>query len=125
VKLPIHPHLLILRSATTVTLSALISQAGWASAMLGRDPSYLRMHSIGAWVALFSCWAAAGIYTVLRATAGRVLTVLAWSQAVLASFQFLVGRASVVDVHIFSGILLAMLGTALTSWTYRHPAPEG
>ena len=118
-----HPHLVVLRSAATVVLSALIAQAGWASAFLGGEPQYYRHHQVGALVTLAICIASAIVYLVLRRSAGPVNVALAVLVAVLAGVQYGLGEASVVAVHIFLGILLTMTGTALTSWTYRHRMP--
>jgi len=119
-----HPHLVILRSAATVVLSALIAQAGWAAAFLGGDGSYLGHHQVGAWVALTVTLATAGVYLVLRRSAGAVNVALALLLAVAVSVQFGLGRSDVRGPHIFLGVLVAMLATALTSWTYRHELPE-
>ena len=45
-QLPVHPHLLVLRTLITLELSLLIGQAGWASAGLGRDPGWFGMHAL-------------------------------------------------------------------------------
>ena len=37
--------------------------------------------------------------------------------------QFTLGKLEIADVHIFLGVLIAMLTTAVTSWTYRRPPP--
>lgn len=118
-----HPHLIVLRSTATIVLSALIAQAGWASAFLGGEPRYLRHHQVGAMVTVAICIASALVYLLLRRSAGPVNVVLAVLVAVLAGVQYALGDASAVAVHIFLGILLAMTGTALTSWTYRHRMP--
>lgn len=119
-----HPRLVVLRTAATVVLSALIAQAGWASAFLGGEPQYYRYHQVGALVTLAICIASAILYLVLRRSAGPVNVVLAVLVAVLAGVQYGLGEASVVGVHIFLGVLLTMTGTALTSWTYRHRMPD-
>ena len=118
-----HPHLIVLRSAVTLLISAVISQAGFAAAFLGRDKGYLAYHAIGAGVALALGIACAICFTVLRRTAGTVLLALAWVTAAAIVVQFTLGMLEVEDAHIFLGVLIAMLTTALTSWTYRHPAP--
>jgi branched-subunit amino acid ABC-type transport system permease component len=64
-------------------------------------------------------------FTVLRRTAGRVLLWLAWATAAAVVVQFTLGKLEIADWHIFLGVLIAMLTTALTSWTYRRPPPTG
>jgi hypothetical protein len=118
-----HPHLIVLRSAATVVLSCIIGQAGWAAAFLGDDPGYRLHHQIGAWVTLAACIGSAVVYLVLRRSAGPVNVALAVLVAVAAAAQYALGDAGVTAPHIFLGVLLAMLGTALTSWTYRHEIP--
>ncbi|HHU39307.1 MAG TPA: hypothetical protein GXZ45_08530 [Propionibacterium sp.] len=118
-----HPHLIVLRSAATVVLSCLVGQAGWAAAFLGDDPRYRAVHEVGAWVTLVVCVVAAVTYLALRRSAGPVNVVLALVVAVLAAVQFSLGMLGVTAPHIFLGVLLAMAGTALTSWTYRHELP--
>jgi len=122
-KLP-HPHLIVLRTAATLVISAVLAQAGFAAAALGRDKSYFAAHAIGAAVTLTLGIASAICYTVLRRTAGPVLLWLAWATAGALVVQFTLGKLEVADVHIFLGVLIAMLATALTSWTYRLPAPS-
>lgn len=119
-----HPHLIILRSAATVLLSAVIAQAGWASAMLGGAGDYLRNHQIGAWVTLIVAIGTAITYLVLRRSAGPVNVGLAIASAVAITVQFTLGELEVRAWHIFWGILIVGLTTSLTSWTYRHTLPE-
>lgn len=122
-----HPHLIVLRSAATVVLSCLIGQAGWAAAFIGGEAAYRAHHQVGALVTVAVCLASAVTYLVLRRSAGPVNVVLAVLVAVLAGVQFALGESGVTAVHIFLGVLLAMTGTALTSWTYRHelsPRPQ-
>lgn len=119
-----HPHLIVLRSAATVVLSCLIAQAGWAAAMLGDDPGYRWQHRVGAWVTLAVCVLSMLVYLVLRRSAGPVNVTMAVLLAAGAIVQFVLGETGRVAVHIFLGVLLAMLGTALTSWTYRHRLPD-
>ena len=109
-----HPHLIVLRSAATVVLSCLIGQAGWASAMLGDDPGYRWHHALGAWVTLVACALSAVVYLVLRRSAGQVNVTMAVLVAIGAVAQFFLGETDRMAVHIFLGVLLAMLGTALT-----------
>lgn len=118
-----HPHLIALRTAATVVLSCLIAQAGWASAFLGGDTGYRAHHRVGAMVTLGVCLGSALLYVVLRRSAGPVNVTLAVLIAVGAGAQFTLGEAGITAQHIFLGILLGMLGTALTSWTYRHTLP--
>ncbi|MDO8144486.1 hypothetical protein [Isoptericola sp. 178] len=121
-----HPHLIWLRSAATVLISCVIAQAGWASAYLGGEPGYLDQHRVGAWVTLAVAWLAVVVYLVLRRAAGPVNVALAVAVAVLVTVQFTLGRlgGDLRALHIFVGVLLAVLVTALTSWTYRHRLPE-
>lgn len=120
--------LIVLRTVVTVVLSALLGQAGWAAAFLGGEGQYRNHHRVGAWVTLGVCLAAAVVYVDMRRVAGRVNVTLAVLLAVAAAVQFALGQRGDTAVHIFLGVLLVMLGTALTSWTYRHelpsPAPE-
>lgn len=118
-----HPHLIALRTAATIVLSCLVAQAGWAAAFLGGDTGYRAHHRVGAAVTVAVCVLAAGVYVVLRRSAGRVNVALAVLVAVGAGVQYALGEAGVTAQHIFIGVLLGMLGTALTSWTYRHTLP--
>lgn len=118
-----HPHLIWLRSAATLLISAVIAQAGFAAAAIGRDKSYFVFHSINAGVTLTLGIACAICFTVLRRTAGPVLLWLAWATGVAIIVQFVLGMLEIADLHVFLGVLIAMLATALTSWAYRHPAP--
>lgn len=120
-----HPHLIVLRVAATVLLSAVIAQAGWAAAWLGGDARYARFHDLGAWVTLAVAVLCVLTYVVLRRSAGPVNLWLAVGLAVAIVVQIGLGEAGRTDVHIFGGVLVAMLATALTSWTYRHRMPEG
>jgi len=121
-----HPHLIWLRSAATVLLSCVVGQAGWAAAVLGGDPRYVVYHQVGAWVTLVVAVATAVVYLVLRRSAGPVNVTLVVAAAVVVTVQFSLGELGVDfrAVHIFTGVLLAMLVTALTSWTYRHRMPQ-
>lgn len=123
IELP-HPHLIVLRSAATLLLSAVIGQAGWASAWLGGEPRYAAFHAVGAWVTLAIAVLTAAVYVVLRRSAGPVNLALALGVAVLVVAQLVLGETGQRGLHIFVGVLLAMLATALTSWTYRHRMPE-
>ena len=118
-----HPHLIILRTVATVIISCIIGQAGWAAAFLGESGDYYPYHQVGAVVAVVVCVLGAMVYLVLRRSAGLVNVVLAVMLAVGAVAQYLLGSAGLASVHIFWGVLLVMLGTALTSWTYRHEMP--
>lgn len=122
VRLP-HPHLIALRTAATVVLSCLVAQAGWASAFLGGDIGYRAYHRVGAIVTLTACLVSAAVYVILRRSAGPVNLTLAVLVALGAVVQYALGEAMVTAQHIFLGVLLGMLGTALTSWTYRHALP--
>lgn len=120
-----HPHLIWLRSAATVLLSCLIAQAGWASAFLGGEGRYLDHHRVGAWVTLVVAVLSALVYVVLRRSAGPVNVGLALAVAVAVTVQATLGElGGHRALHIFLGVLLTMLGTALTSWTYRHRMPD-
>lgn len=118
-----HPHLVALRLAATALLSAVISQAGWAAAMLGGEPKYARFHQVGAWVTLAVALLTVLVYVLLRRSAGPVNLWLAVGLGVVVSVQFGLGETGQRGLHIFVGVLVAMLATALTSWTYRHQLP--
>ena len=122
-----HPHLIVLRSAATLLLSCLIGQAGWAAALLGGESRYATFHAVGAWVTLGVALLTTAVYVVLRRSAGAVNVSLAVVTAVAVVAQVALGEAGPDHraLHIFLGVLLAMLGTALTSWTYRHRMPDG
>lgn len=119
-----HPRLIALRSAATLLLSAVVAQAGWAAAFLGGEPGYRAFHEVGAWVTVALVVACAVVYLVLRASAGPVNVTLAVVIAVLVAVQTGLGSSGVTAPHVFLGVLIAMLATALTSWTYRHSLPE-
>lgn len=119
-----HPHLIALRLAATVLLSAVIGQAGWASAMLGGESRFARFHEVGAWVTLGIALLCVLTYAVLRRSAGPVNLWLAVSLAAAIVIQIGLGETGQRALHIFLGVLIAMLATALTSWTYRHKMPE-
>ena len=118
-----HPHLIILRTVATVIISCIIGQAGWAAAFLGGSGQYFPYHRVGALVAVVVCILGAVVYLVLRRSAGPVNVVLAVALAVGVVAQYSMGTAGMASAHIFWGVLLVMLGTALTSWTYRHEMP--
>ena len=120
-----HPHLIVLRSAVTVVLSCLIGQAGWAAAFLDGQDRYLQHHWVGAWVTLVAAVLSAVVYLVLRRSAGPVNTTLAVLLALAVTVQLALGESDQRALHIFLGVLVVMLGTALTSWTYRHDMPAG
>lgn len=119
-----HPHLIVLRSAVTVVLSCLIGQAGWAAAFLDGQDRYLHHHQVGAWVTLVAAVLSAVVYLVLRRSAGPVNTTLAVLLALAVTVQLALGESDQRALHIFLGVLVVMLGTALTSWTYRHDMPD-
>lgn len=119
-----HPHLIVLRSAATLVLSAVVAQSGWAAAFIGGRSRYLAFHEVGAWVTLVVVLAAVAVYLVLRRSAGPVNVALAVAVGAAVVVQAALGFSRVVDVHVFLGVLIAMLATALTSWTYRHSLPE-
>lgn len=120
--------MLILRSVVTLQLSAVIGQAGWAAAALGRgdgrgrglEPGYLHLHSVVAGVTLALCGIRAVLYVVFRRHSGPVNLWLALATLVAVIAQSALGEARLADVHVFLGVLIAMIVTALTSWTYRH-----
>ena len=118
-----HPHLIVLRSVATVVLSCLIGQTGWAAAFLGGEAGYRTHHQVGAWVTLAICLGGAAAYVALRRSAGVVNVTLATLLAVAVVAQFALGQVGSTSAHIFVGVLLVMLATALTSWTYRHALP--
>ena len=120
-----HPHLVVLRSAATLVLSAVVAQAGWAAAFIGGEPRYRLFHEVGAWVTVTLTVACALVYLVLRASAGPVNVTLAVLLAALVAVQTGLGSSGVVAPHVFLGVLIAMVATALTSWTYRHVLPDG
>lgn len=119
-----HPHLVVLRTAVTLVLSCLLGQAGWAAAFLGGEERYYRYHQIGAWVTLAVTVASTIVYLVLRRSAGPVNVTLAVLLAVAVAAQLGLGEAHARSLHIFVGVLVVMLATALTSWTYRHVLPS-
>ncbi|MDO5628344.1 MAG: hypothetical protein Q4G43_08500 [Mobilicoccus sp.] len=115
-----HPALIVLRTMATLVLSAVIGQAGWAAAALGGETRYWAFHSLGALVTLAVCVVTAIVYVGMRKVAGVVNTVLAVLVALVVGAQYALGEAGHMAEHIFLGVLIAMLATALTSWTYRH-----
>lgn len=115
-----HPALIALRLAATLALSAVIGQAGWAAAFIGGEQQYRVHHEIGAMVTLAVLVVSAALYVVLRRFAGPVNVVLALVLAVMGGAQYALGEAHATSVHVFLGVLVAMVATALTSWTYRH-----
>lgn len=119
-----HPHLIVLRSAATVVISCLIGQAGWAAAFIGGEGQYRAHHALGALVTLVASVVTAVVYVVLRLVAGPVNVALAVVLAALVGVQYALGEVGSTSLHIFLGVLIVMLGTALTSWTYRHHLPE-
>lgn len=123
-QLPIHPHLLVLRSLVTTELSLLLGQAGWASAGLGGDPGWFGFHALFALPTLVFAVVTSAGYLVLRRTAGTVCVWLAVMLAALLVVQYALGKGAVLDLHIFLGVLIVMVGTALTSWTYRLRPPH-
>lgn len=121
-RLPARPSvpMMVLRSVATVLISAIIAQVGWAAAALGGEPHYWRNHAVGAPITLGLCVAAAAVYVVMRRSAGPINVGLAVGLAVAVAAQYGLGEAHVIGWHVFLGTLIAMLVTALTSWTYRH-----
>ncbi|MGO1383742.1 MAG: hypothetical protein ACTHWA_06565 [Arachnia sp.] len=122
-KLP-HPHLIILRSVATLIISCIIGQAGWAAAFLGGSGNYFPHHQVTAVITMVVSVLGAMVYLVLRRSAGLVNVVLAIALAAGIVAQYVLGETGMASLHIFWGILLVMLGTALTSWTYRHEMPS-
>lgn len=120
-----HPHLIILRTVATLIISCLIGQAGWAAAFLGGSGEYRPHHRVGAVVAVAVSILGAVVYLVMRRSAGLVNVSLAVLLAAAVVVQYLLGSAGTTSLHIFWGVMLVMLGTALTSWTYRHEMPVG
>ncbi len=116
--------LIVLRSIATLQICAVIDQAGWAAAFLGGAGQFRSNHRIGAVVTLLVCWLGALAYLLLRRWAGAVNVALALLLAVGVSVQYWLGTSHVVAPHVFIGVLLAMVATALTSWTFRHPGPD-
>ena len=119
-----HPHLIVLRTAATVVISFLIGQAGWAAAFIGGAGQYRTYHEVGALITLVVSILGAAGYLVLRRSAGPVNVTLAVGLALAVVAQYALGQAGVTSLHIFWGVLLVGLGTALTSWTYRHSMPD-
>ena len=107
-----------------MNLSVLIGQAGWAAAGIGDDPSYFGTHRWWAWLTVAVCVGSLVTYVVLRRSAGPVLLVLAAVVAVLPLVQIALAGSGLVALHVFVGVLTVMVGTALTSWTYRHTLPS-
>lgn len=117
--------MIVLRLVATLEISLVIDQAGWAAAFLGGQSQYRPHHAVGAVITLVTCVLGAGVYLVLRRWAGTVNVVLAVVLAVLVGVQYALGASHAVAAHVFLGVLIAMVVTALTSWTYRHvPPPE-
>ena len=121
-KLP-HPHLIVLRTVATVVLSCVIGQAGWAAAFIGGESTYRVHHQVGALVTLVASIVGAAVYVALRRSAGPVNVSLAVILAAAIVAQYFLGEAGATAVHVFTGVLIVMVGTALTSWTYRHRMP--
>ncbi len=119
-----HPHLIILRTAATVVISCIIGQAGWAAAFIGGAGNYFPHHQVGAVVTVVVSILSAMVYLILRRSAGAVNVGLAVVLAVAVVAQYAMGEADMTSLHIFWGVLIVMLGTALTSWTYRHHMPD-
>lgn len=122
-KLP-SPPMITLRCVATLEISAVIAQAGWAAAFIGGEERYEAFHAVGALVTIAICVLGALVYVALRRHAGPVNVTLAVVLAAALGVQYLLGESHAVSLHIFCGVLIAMLVTALTSWTYRHD-PEG
>ncbi len=126
-KLP-SPPMMLLRSVATLEISAVIAQVGWAAAFLGGEERYEAFHSAGALVTIAICGLGALVYVVMRRHAGPVNVTLAVALAVALAaalgVQYALGESHVIGLHIFFGVLIAMLVTALTSWTYRHDPQE-
>ncbi|WP_149814445.1 hypothetical protein [Serinicoccus marinus] len=120
-----HPHLVVLRTLATLALSAVVAQAGWAAAFLGGQGQYVGYHRVGAWVTAGVVVLTAVGYLVLRRSAGPVNLSLALLLALAVVVQVTLGRAGAASAHIFLGVLIAMVATALTSWTYRHSLSDG
>ena len=121
---PPHPHLIAIRTAATVVLSCVVAQAGFAAALLDGDTNRVASHRVGAWVTLGVTVLSALLYLVLRRSAGAVNVTLAVLLGLAVTAQFTLGELGVRAWHIFLGVLVAMLATALTSWTYRHSLPD-
>lgn len=115
-----HPALIALRTLATLALSACIAQAGWAAAFLGGEGKYRAFHEVGAGVTVAVLVVTALLYVVLRRFAGAVSTVLALLLAAVSVAQYALGEMELLGLHIFLGVLIAMVATALTSWTFRH-----
>ncbi len=118
-----HPHLIILRTVATVIISCIIGQAGWAAAFIGGSGNYRPHHEVTAVVTVLASLLGAVVYLLLRRSAGPVNVGLAVALAVGVVVQYALGETGMASLHIFWGVLLVMLGTALTSWTYRHQMP--
>ena len=58
--------------------------------------------------------------------ARHLVAVRPWASviALAVTVQFALGETDQRALHIFLGVLVVMLGTALTSWTYRHEMPS-
>lgn len=122
-KLP-SPPMMLLRSVATLEISAVIAQVGWAAAFLGGEERYEAFHSAGALVTIAICGLGAIVYVVMRRHAGPVNVTLAVALAAALGVQYALGESHAIGPHIFFGVLIAMLVTALTSWTYRHDPQE-
>ncbi|WP_133754407.1 hypothetical protein ACF3NT_07980 [Naumannella halotolerans] len=115
--------LVVLRTAVTIVLSLLIGQAGWAAAFLGGDPAWYDQHRFFAPVTAIAAVLMGLCFVAYRRTAGGVLLGLAALVVVMIFAQYLIGTLGMAAPHIFLGVLTAMAGTALTSWTYRRRLP--
>ena len=118
------PVMMLLRLVATIEISAVIAQAGWAAAFLGGQEQYEFFHSTGAIMTIVICVGGALVYLAFRRHAGPVNVALAVALAAALGVQYALGESHEVGPHIFFGVLIAMLVTALTSWTYRHD-PQG
>ncbi len=116
--------MIVLRLVATLELSLVIGQAGWAAAMIGGQEQFRPHHEVGAVITLVTCALGAVSYLVLRRWAGAVNVALAVLLAVLVGVQYALGESDAVAAHVFLGVLIAMVATALTSWTYRHSPPD-
>lgn len=113
--------LTLVRAGATVVIGLAVNQAGLASGYLGGVRSLKEFHEIFGFVTLAGTLIATVLaWRYVRDGGPRWMVWLAGSTALLATTQIGLAEAKVKGLHIFVGVLFAMLATAFTSWAYRH-----